>query len=312
MNINKNILNLIGNTPLVELRRILPEGGGRILAKLEYFNPGGSIKDRIALAMIEAAEKDGRLLPGGLIAEPTSGNTGIGLAMVSAVKGYKLILTMPESMSEERRKLLKILGVEIVLTPAGEGMSGAVERAKKIAIELNAFVPDQFSNPANPAIHETTTAEEIWKDTEGRVDIIVAGLGTGGTITGIGRNLKKKNPDLKLVAVEPAGSAVLSGGNSGAHGIQGIGAGFVPKILAREIIDEVLTVKDEDAVQMTKRLAREEGILAGISSGAAIWAALEAAGRPENQGKISVVILPDGVERYLSTPLFDSDEDIRE
>ncbi len=289
---------------MVELSRIGRGIPVRILGKLEMKNPLGSVKDRIAWAMIRDAEERGLLKPGMTVVEPTSGNTGIGLAFVCAVRGYRLILTMPETMSEERRKILRALGAELVLTPGDKGMRGAVEEAKRIARELDAFMPQQFENPANPRVHEATTAEEIWRDTAGEVDIFVAGVGTGGTITGVGRVLKRRKPEVRIVAVEPAASPVLSGGEPGPHKIQGIGAGFVPKVLDRSVIDEVVTVEEEEAMETSRRLAREEGILAGISSGAALAAALRVARRPESERKTLVVVLPDTGERYLSTGLF--------
>lgn len=305
MKISSELIELIGNTPLLRLNRITEDLGVEIAAKLESFNPGGSIKDRIALSMIEDAEARGLLRPGSVIIEATSGNTGIGLALVSAVKGYKLILTMPESMSIERRSLLAAYGAELVLTPAQDGMTGAVRKADELAAQTpGSFVPQQFKNPANPEAHRRTTAEEIWRDTDGKVDVIIAGVGTGGTITGIGEALKPRKPDLKMIAVEPAGSPVLSGGQAGRHMIQGIGAGFRPDVLNLDVIDEIITVTDEDACAVSRRLAREEGLLVGISSGAAAYAALEVAKRPESKGKLIVVILPDTGERYLSTALF--------
>jgi len=302
--IGVGVLELIGRTPLVRLNRLAP-AGVTVCGKLEAVNPGGSIKDRIALAMIEAAEREGRLGPGTVIIEPTSGNTGIGLALVAAVKGYRLILTMPENMSLERRSLLKAFGAELVLTPAAKGMKGAIDRAEELARAFpRSFIPNQFANPANPDIHRRTTAEEIWQDTEGQVDILVAGVGTGGTLTGVGEVLKARRPTVRVVAVEPAESAVLSGGRPGVHGIQGIGAGFVPPVLNREIIDEVLPVGEDEARETTRRLARKEGLLVGLSSGAAVRAALAVASRPENRGKVVVVILPDTGERYLSAGVF--------
>jgi cysteine synthase A len=299
--IAKNVTELIGNTPLVQINK-LNEGGAQIVAKLEYFNPASSVKDRIAFAMIEAAEKEGKLDKDTVIVEPTSGNTGVGLAFVSAVKGYRLILTMPESMSIERRKLLKKFGAELVLTPASQGMKGAIAKAQEIAEEYEkAFIPQQFDNPANPSIHRTTTAEEIWRDTDGNVDVLVAGVGTGGTITGVGEVLKQKNPNLKVIAVEPADSPVISGGQPGPHKIQGIGAGFIPSNLNTDIIDDVVKVSNEDAVQTSHKAAVTEGLLVGYSSGAALWAALEVAKRPEYVGKRIVVVLPDTGERYLSS-----------
>ncbi len=296
---------LIGNTPLFVLKRFGAGLPGRVMAKLEFFNPGGSVKDRIAVAMIEHAEKSGILREGGVIIEPTSGNTGIGLAMVCATHGYRCVLTMPETMSLERRNLLKALGAEIILTPGAEGMSGAVRRAEELAAEIpGAIITGQFVNPENPAAHRRTTAEEIWRDTGGAVDILVAGVGTGGTITGIGEVLKERKPGVRVVAVEPAGSPVLSGGKPGTHKIQGIGAGFVPSVLNREILDEIIQVADEQAIEAARRLAREEGLLVGISSGAAAHAALEVAGREENRDRIVVVIFPDTGERYLSAGLY--------
>jgi cysteine synthase A len=296
---------LIGNTPLVWLDRMAEGLGGRIAAKLEFFNPGASVKDRIGASMIEAAEGQGRIRPDTIILEPTSGNTGIALAMVCAARGYRLTLTMPESMSQERRSILKALGAELILTPAAEGMSGAVARANELAeADSRYFIPQQFENPANPEVHRRTTAEEIWHDTDGRVDCVVAGSGTGGTITGIAEVIKARKPSFRAVTVEPAESAVLSGAKPGPHGIQGIGPGFVPKVLNRAVVDEVIQVKTKDAVAMARALARREGILAGISSGAALWAALDVARRPESHGSLIVVILPDTGERYLTTDLF--------
>lgn len=295
----------IGRTPLVRLNRLAAGLPARILAKLEFFNPLGSVKDRIAAAMIRAAEREGRIGPDTLIVEPTSGNTGIALAFVCAARGYRLTLTMPETMSLERRKLLVHLGAELVLTPGARGMAGAIEKAREIlAAEKNAYMPDQFANPANPQIHRETTAEEIWHDTEGRADILVAGVGTGGTITGVGQVMKARKPGFRVIAVEPAGSPVLSGGEKGPHKIQGIGAGFVPQVLDRAVIDEVIRVSDEDAFATARALARQEGILCGISSGAAVWAALEVARRPEAAGRMIVVILASTGERYISTELF--------
>ncbi len=301
------LTELIGRTPLLELHNIEKEEGlqARLIAKVEYFNPGGSVKDRIALAMIEEAEKEGRLHPGALIIEPTSGNTGIGLAWVAAVKGYKLILTMPETMSVERQNLLKALGATLVLTPGSEGMKGAI----RVATELQAqnpgsFIPQQFENAANPAVHARTTAEEIWADTDGRVDFFVAGVGTGGTLSGTGEGLKRHNPALQAVAVEPDGSPVLSGGSPGPHKLQGIGAGFIPGNYDAETVDAVVRVTDDDAIRASRLLARREGLLVGISSGAALHAAVEIARKPENAGKTVVVLLPDTGERYLSTILY--------
>ncbi|MGC8837330.1 MAG: cysteine synthase A [Anaerolineae bacterium] len=300
----EDILQLIGNTPVVRLRRVPEPGSATVWAKLEGFNPGGSVKDRIALSMVEAAERDGRLRPGGTIVEPTSGNTGIGLAMVAAARGYRLILTMPETMSVERRALLRAYGAEIVLTPGAEGMSGAVARAEALVRENpDSFMPQQFKNPANPQVHRETTAQEILRQVPGKVDAFVAGVGTGGTITGVGEVLKARWPDVRIVAVEPADSPVLSGGKPGPHKIQGIGAGFVPDVLRVDLLDEVIPVTYEAARETARRLAREEGILVGISSGAAAWAALRVAARL-GEGKTVVVILPDTGERYLSTGLF--------
>ena len=277
----------------------------RLFAKLESFNPGGSVKDRIGVAMIDAAERGGLIQPDTIILEPTSGNTGIALAMVCAARGYRCVLTMPETMSRERRQLLRALGAELVLTPGAEGMPGAIAKAEELAkSDQRYFVPQQFENPANPAIHRATTAEEVWRDTDGAVDIFVAGVGTGGTITGVGEVLKERKPSVRLVAVEPAASPVLSGGKKGPHPIQGIGAGFVPGVFEASIIDEILPVSNDDAIGMARRLAREEGVLVGISSGAAVWAAVQVAHRPENTGKLIVVVVPDFGERYLSTPLF--------
>lgn len=306
MSLCEHTRDIIGNTPLYALKRFGAGLPGRILAKLEFFNPGGSIKDRIALAMVEHAEKSGVLREGGVVIEPTSGNTGVGLAMICATRGYRCILTMPETMSVERRKLLRALGAEVVLTPGAEGMSGAVRRAEELAGEIpGAIITGQFVNPANPAAHRRTTAEEIWRDTGGEVDMLVAGVGTGGTITGVGEVLKERKPGVRVVAVEPAGSPVLSGGKPGPHKIQGIGAGFVPLVLNTAILDEIVTVTDEQALEAARRLAREEGLLVGISSGAAAHAARELAAREENRGRTVVVVLPDTGERYLSTELFE-------
>lgn len=294
----------IGRTPLVRINRII-RSRARVYAKLEYFNPLSSVKDRIGVSMIEAGERDGLIAPDTTIIEPTSGNTGIALAFVCAIKGYRLILTMPESMSIERRKLLEFLGAELVLTPADKGMPGAIERARELLAETkNAFLPNQFENPANPEVHRRTTAEEIWKDTDGQADVLVAGVGTGGTITGVADVLKKRKPEFRAVAVEPAGSPVLSGGKPGPHAIQGIGAGFVPAILDTSLIDEVITVEDEEAMDWARRAAREEGLLVGISSGAALAAAAKVAARDEMEDKLIVAIIPSCGERYLSTKLF--------
>lgn len=306
MNIKASILELVGDTPLVRLGKIARDVRADVVVKLESRNPLSSVKDRIALAMVEDAEKRGLLKAGSVIVEPTSGNTGIGLAFVAAYKGYRCVLTMPESMSQERRKLLKALGAELVLTPAAEGMRGAIARAKEVAASIpGSFIPQQFENPANPEVHRRTTAEEIWRDTDGRVDMVVAGVGTGGTITGVAEALKQKKPSFRAIAVEPAKSPVLSGGAPAPHRIQGIGAGFVPAVLNAKIIDEIIKVEDEDAGKTARRMAKEEGLLVGISSGAAVWAALEIARRPESEGKLMVVIVPSSGERYLSTWLFD-------
>ena len=301
MKILDNITQTIGHTPLVKLSKIGKELEADLVGKLEFFNPCGSVKDRIGLAMIEDAESKGLINKDSVIVEPTSGNTGIGLAFVCAQKGYKLILTMPEDMSIERRKLLLLLGAELVLTPRDKGMRGAVEKAEEIAKEnKNAFIPQQFKNPANPKVHQDTTAREIWEDTEGKIDILVSGVGTGGTITGLAKALKKKKPEIKIIAVEPKDSAVLSGGEPGSHGIQGIGAGFIPEVLRKDLLDEIICVEYKDAVAATDCLAKKEGILAGISSGAAVSAAVEVAKREENKGKLIVAIIPDTGERYLS------------
>jgi cysteine synthase A len=300
-----DIIETIGSTPLVRINRMARGTGAAILAKVESFNPLSSIKDRIGAAMIDAAEEAGLIDEDSVIIEPTSGNTGVALAFVCASRGYRLILTMPETMSVERRQLLKILGAEIVLTEGAKGMKGAIDKARELAKQVpKSYIPDQFANPANPEIHRKTTAEEIWKDTGGKVDIFIAGVGTGGTLTGVGEVLKERNPKVKIIAVEPKDSPVLSGGKPGAHKIQGIGAGFVPQVLNIKVIDEIIQVASEDAGDISRRLAKEEGILAGISCGAALWAALEVAKRPESAGKTIVVILPDTGERYLSTWLF--------
>ena len=306
-NIYTSADQLIGKTPLLELVHIEKEEGleAKVLAKLEYFNPAGSVKDRIAKAMIDDAEASGKLKPGSVIIEPTSGNTGIGLASVAAARGYRIIIVMPETMSVERRQLMKAYGAELVLTEGAKGMKGAIAKADELAKEIpNSFIPGQFVNPANPAIHKATTGPEIWQDTDGKVDIFVAGVGTGGTVTGVGVYLKSQNPDVTVVAVEPAGSPVLSKGTPGAHKIQGIGAGFVPDVLNTAVYDEVIAVENEDAFATGKLIGKKEGVLGGISSGAAVWAALQLAKRPENKGKTIVALLPDTGDRYLSTPLF--------
>lgn len=307
MKVYESVDQLVGHTPLLELKHVEEVHGvsARILGKLEYFNPAGSIKDRIAKAMIDDAEAAGILKPGATIIEPTSGNTGIGLASIAAARGYQLILTMPETMSVERRNLIKAYGAKIVLTDGAKGMTGAIEKANELAAEIEgSFIPGQFINPANPAIHKATTGPEIWQDTDGTVDILVAGVGTGGTLTGIGQYLKEQNPEVKLVAVEPSDSPVLSEGRAGSHKIQGIGAGFVPEVLDTTLYDEVITVESDDAFAIGREIGREEGVLVGISSGAAVWAALELAKRPENEGKTIVAILPDTGERYLSASMF--------
>lgn len=305
MKIYNNITELIGNTPIVKINR-MNNGNANVAVKVEYFNPAGSVKDRAALSMIEAAEKQGILTPGKtVIIEPTSGNTGIGLALIALVKGYRLILTMPDSMSKERRDVLKAYGAELVLTPGAKGMQGAVDEAERLHKEIaDSFVPQQFNNPANPQIHYETTAEEIWNDTDGKVDIVVAGVGTGGTISGIGKKLKEKNPDIKAIAVEPAASPVLTKGQAGPHQIQGIGANFVPGNYNANVVDEVITVTNEDAVKTAKEIAKQEGIFAGISSGAALWAALELSKIAENKDKLIIAILPDTGMRYLSSVMF--------
>ena len=307
MKIYQNAAQLVGGTPLLELTHLEQEYGlkATVLAKLEYFNPAGSVKDRIALAMIEQAEELGQLKPGSVIIEPTSGNTGIGLASVAAAKGYRIIITMPDTMSVERRNLMKAYGAELVLTEGAKGMKGAIAKAEELAREIpNSFLPGQFVNQANPEAHYRTTGPEIWADTEGKVDLFVAGVGTGGTITGTGKYLKEQNPAVKVVAVEPAGSPVLSKGTPGAHKIQGIGAGFVPQVLDTKIYDEIIAVENEDAFETGRAIARKEGVLVGISSGAAVWAAIQLAQRPENEGKTIVALLPDTGDRYLSTPMF--------
>lgn len=308
MRIYQDITQLIGHTPLMELVNYEREQrlNAKILAKLEYFNPAGSVKDRVAAAMIDEAEESGKLKPGAVLIEPTSGNTGIGLAAVAAARGYQVILTMPDTMSVERRNLLKAYGAQIVLTEGARGMSGAIEKAEELASQMpGSMIPSQFTNPANPQAHVATTGPEIWEDTDGKVDYFVAGVGTGGTITGVGQYLKSKNPDVKIVAVEPSDSPVLAGGKSGPHKIQGIGAGFVPEILDTSVYDEIIPVEAEDAFAVGRMLARHEGILIGISSGAAVWAAAQIARRPENAGKNIVALLPDTGERYLSTPMFE-------
>ena len=305
MRIANNVAELVGNTPLVKLNRLAPANGATVALKLEFFNPAHSVKDRIAVAMLDAAEAAGKITPDTVVLEPTSGNTGIGLAMVCAARGYKSAFVMPETMSRERKLLLKAYGADLILTPGPEGTPGAVKKAEELAADdPRYFIPQQFENPANPAIHRATTAEEIWADTDGQVDIFVAGVGTGGTVTGVGEALKEKKPGVKVIAVEPAASPVLSGGNRGPHPIQGIGAGFVPGILNTGVYDEIVQVPNDAALDTARRLAREEGLLVGISSGAAVWSALQVAERPENAGKLVVVIIPSFGERYLSTVLF--------
>jgi len=306
MKIAKDVTELIGNTPLVRLNRITQGAVAQVVAKLEFFNPAHSVKDRIGLSMIEAAEKAGLINHDTVIVEPTSGNTGIGLAMVCAARGYKSVMTMPETVSKERRMLLRAYGAEVILTPGSEGMAGAIKKAEELVASdpKKYFMPQQFKNPANPEIHRKTTAEEIWRDTDGKVDILVAGVGTGGTITGVGEVIKARKPSFKAIAVEPDASPVLSGGQKGSHPIQGIGAGFVPEVLNTKIYDEIIRVKNEDAFETARRMAKEEGLLVGISSGAATWAALQVARRPENTDKLIVVIIPSFGERYLSTALF--------
>ena len=305
MSIAEDVTQLVGNTPLVRLRKVTEGAVADVVAKLEYFNPGGSVKDRIGVAMLDAAEEAGLLKPDTIILEPTSGNTGIALAMVAAARGYKLVLTMPDTMSIERRVLLRAYGAELILTPGKDGMPGAIAKAEELAkSDQRYFVPQQFENPANPAIHRTTTAEEVWKQTDGKIDFFISGVGTGGTITGVAQALKDRKPDAKFIAVEPAASPVLSGGQKGPHPIQGIGAGFVPPVLDEDLVDEIITVGNDDALNLARRLALEEGLLVGISSGAAVVAALQVARRPENKGKLVVVVLPSSGERYLSTVLF--------
>jgi len=305
MKIANDVTELIGNTPLVRLNRLSKSAGAEVVAKLEFFNPAHSVKDRIGVAMIDAAEKAGKIKPGTVIVEPTSGNTGIALAMVCAVRGYKCILTMPETMSKERRMLLRAFGAELVLTPGPEGMGGAIRKAEEMAVsDPRIFIPQQFENLANPDIHRRTTAEEIWRDTDGKADFLVAGVGTGGTVTGVGEVLKSRKPSFRVVAVEPDASPVLSGGPKGPHKIQGIGAGFVPGVLNTKVYDELVRVKDEDALETARQMAKDEGLLVGISAGAATWAALQVARQKENTGMLIVVIIPDFGERYLSTPLY--------
>ena len=305
MHIANNVTELIGNTPLVRINRLAQGCAAEVVAKLEYQNPAHSVKDRIGLSMIEAAEKAGRIKPDTIVLEPTSGNTGIGIAMVCAARGYKCTIVMPDTMSKERRMLLRAYGAELVLTPGAERMPGAIKKAEEMAAaDPRYFIPQQFENPANPEVHRRTTAEEIWRDTDGKADFLVSGIGTGGTITGVGEVLKARKPSFKRIAVEPDASPVLSGGQAGSHPLQGIGAGFIPKILNTRIYDEIVRVKNDDAMDLARRMAREEGLLVGISSGAAMWAALEVARRAENKGKLIVVIIPSFGERYLTTPLF--------
>jgi cysteine synthase A len=305
MHIAKDMTELVGRTPMVWLSAAADKCVAKIAGKLEFFNPAGSVKDRIGLSMILAAERDGKISPGGTIVEPTSGNTGIALAWVCASRGYKLILTMPESMTPERRKILELFGAEVILTPAEEGMLGAVDRATEVVDTVpGAFMPHQFKNPANPQVHAETTAVEIWEDTDGQVDIFIAGVGTGGTLTGVGRALKERKPEVKIIAIEPTGSPVLSGGRAGPHMIQGIGAGFVPEVLDTDLIDEVVAIENTEAFEQARNLARKDGVFAGISAGAAVAGAVKVASRPENAGKLVVVVLPDTAERYISTMLF--------
>jgi cysteine synthase A len=305
VSIAEDVTQLIGRTPLVRLNRVTDGAGADVVAKLESFNPANSVKDRIGVAMIDAAEEAGLIKPDTIILEPTSGNTGIALAMVAAARGYRITLTMPETMSVERRKLLHALGAELVLTPGSDGMPGAIAKAEELAkSDEKYFIPQQFENPANPAIHRKTTAEEVWHDTDGNIDFFVSGVGTGGTLTGVAQVIKERKPSVQFVAVEPAASPVLSGGQKGPHPIQGIGAGFIPPVLDMDLVDEVITVGNDDSINLARRLAREEGLLVGVSSGAAVVAALQVARRPENAGKLIVVVLPDFGERYLSTPLF--------